>query len=151
MLKSLFRLSLMAGVLWWCAFATSEHDLRAADSGERSDEVVPKTVNVIVINIDPVLKTRGGVKLHAAMKWSDPWQLTDKMINDARSASHGYVNYRVVEKIEYDGFTTFRNGFTYTEETFLAMWEKDRSKADKGMTSFQWLFKKFDLAEKIKH
>jgi hypothetical protein len=109
-----------------------------------------KAVNVIVINMDPVLKTRGGLKLHGHMKWSDPWQLTDKMVSDARAASQGFVNYRVVEKIEHDGFPTFRNGFTYTEDTFLAMWEEDRDKADKGMTSFQWLFTKFDLAARIR-
>lgn len=95
---------------------------------------VAKAVNVIVINMDPVLKTRGELKLHEHMKWSDPWQLTEKMVSDARAASHGFVNYHVVEKVDYDGFPTFRNGFTYTEEAFLAMWEKDRDKADKGMT-----------------
>jgi hypothetical protein len=109
-----------------------------------------KTVKVIVISFDPVLKTRQNLKLHQYMKWSDPWQLTDRMVEDARQASHGYVDYRVVEKIDYDGFTTFRNGFTYTEEAFLNMWEKDRHQANKGMTSFAWLFQKFDLPGKIK-
>ncbi len=109
-----------------------------------------KDVNVIVINMDPVLKTRGGVKLHEHMKWSDPWQLTEKMVKDAQETSHGFVHYHVVEKIEYDGFPTFRDGFTYTEQSFFNMWEKDRSKADKGSTSFQWLFRKFDLPAKIK-
>jgi hypothetical protein len=107
-------------------------------------------VNVIVINFDPVLKTRGGATLRQHMKWSDPWKLTERMVEDAREASHGCVNYRVVEKIEFDGFTTFRNGFTYTEEAFLAMWEKDRKQANPGMTSFGWLFEKFDLAARIK-
>ena len=109
-----------------------------------------KTINVIVINFDPVLKTRNNLKLHQYMKWSDPWKLTDRMVEDARVTSHGYVDYRVVEKIEHDGFTTFRNGFTYTEETFLHMWEKDRKIANKSMTSFQWLFEKFDLAARIR-
>ncbi len=109
-----------------------------------------QTVNVIVINFDPVLKTRNNLKLHEAMKWSDPWVLTEKMVADAKSASGGYVDYRIVEKIEYDGFTKFRNGFVYTEETFLNMWEKDRASAHPGMTSFQWLFEKFDLAAKIR-
>ncbi len=115
-----------------------------------SPGVGPQRVNVIVINFDPVLKTRGHHKLHEHMKWSDPWQLTDKMVQDARTTSQGYVDYRVVEKIEYDGFPRFRNGFSYSEETFLEMWEKDRSKADKGMTSFAWLFEKFGLPAKIK-
>ena len=127
-------------------FAAGADEAAAPPAG---DTVEPVVVNVIVISIDPVLHTRGGLKLHEAMKWHDPWALTDRMIEDARATSHGYVDYRVVEKIDYDGFTTFRNGFTYDEETFLEMWEKDRSKANPGMTSFQWLFEKFDLARKI--
>ena len=124
----------------------------AADrsASQPAGRIGSKAINVIVINIDPVLKTRGNRKLHEVMKWSDPWKLTDKMIADAREASKGYVRYKVVGRIEYDGFTTFRNGFTYTEKAFLEMWEKDRKKANPGMTSFKWLFKKFDLARKIK-
>lgn len=131
-----------------CLFGISS-TFSAAEAPERSG-VSTQTVNVIVINFDPVLKTRNNLKLHAHMKWSDPWRLTDKMVEDARLTSGGYVNYRIVEKIEHDGFTTFRNGFTYTEESFLHMWEKDRASANKGMTSFKWLFEKFDLAAKIK-
>lgn len=112
--------------------------------------VKPVKVKVLVINFDPVLKTRGNRRLHEEFKWSDPWKLTERMVVDARETSGGYVNYEVVEKIDYDGFTTFRNGFTYTEESFLHMWEKDRSKANTSMTSFAWLFKKFELESKIK-
>jgi hypothetical protein len=72
------------------------------------------------------------------------------MVEDARVCSGGYVDYRVVEKIDYDGFTTFRDGFTYTEATFLDMWENHRDTANPGMTSFKWLFDKFDLAEKTR-
>lgn len=121
---------------------------RAAASESRAEPA--KTVKVIVINFDPVLKTRNHLKLHEYLKWSDPWKLTEQMVQDAKRASHGFVNYVVAEKIEYDGFPTFRNGFTYTEEKFLNMWEKDRDQADKGMTSFKWLFDKFNLPAKIK-
>ena len=109
-----------------------------------------KAVNVIVINFDPVLKTHDLLRLHQYLKWSDPWRLTEKMVEDAKLASKAYVDYRIVEKIEHDGFPVFGNGFQYTEATFLEMWEKDRSKADKGMTSFRWMFDKFDLPAKVK-
>ena len=122
----------------------------SAGEAASATSLTTQTVNVLVISFDPVLKTRQNLKLHQYMKWSDPWKLTDKMVEDARVCSGGYVDYRVVEKIDYDGFTTFRDGFTYTEETFLEMWEKDRKKANQGMTSFKWLFQKFDLAAKIK-
>ena len=122
----------------------------SASNVEETASLAPTRVNVIVINFDPVLKGRNNLKLHEALKWSDPWQLTDKMVQDARTTSHGFVDYHVVEKIEYDGFPKFRNGFIYTEESFLEMWERDRKKADKSMTSFVWLFEKFGLAARIK-
>lgn len=113
-------------------------------------KVRPKTVNVIVIVYDPVLRTRGHQRLTQYMKWSDPRKLTQAMIDDARETSGGYVHYRVVEYIEYDGFPTKRTGFTYTEEQFLQMWEKDRSKHVPGMTSFKRMFDQFDLYRKIR-
>lgn len=123
---------------------------RLASEADRLSSVPSKRVNVIVINFDPVFKSRNNLKLHEYMKWSDPWQLTDKMVQDAKSTSHGFVDYRIVEKLDYNGFPRFRNGFTYTEESFLEMWERDRKKADQSMTSFVWLFEKFGLPAKIK-
>jgi hypothetical protein len=81
-----------------CGLSLS-HGSGTGDSEATSPETT-KVVNVIVINIDPILKSRGGLKLHELMKWSDPWQLTDRMVSDARTASHGFVNYRVAEKID---------------------------------------------------
>ncbi|MHB9077612.1 MAG: hypothetical protein ACYC3X_08950 [Pirellulaceae bacterium] len=108
-----------------------------------------KDLNVLVIVIDPVLKTKNNRKLHEHMQRSDPYKLTLKLVEDLRVASHGYVNYHVVDMIEYDGFTQFKNGFTYTEEKYLHMWEHDREAANPGMTSFKWLFDKFDLPKCI--
>ena len=59
----------------------------------------PNTVQVIVINFDPVLKTRNNLRLHEYMKWSDPWKLTDKLVEDARVASGGWVDYRIAQKM----------------------------------------------------
>lgn len=124
--------------------AAAGGDLAAPSSPER------QTVNVLVICFDPVLTSRGHVKLHEHYKWSDPWHLTDKMVEDARVCSGGYVDYRVVEKIDYNGFTQFRNGYTYTEDAFLEMWEKHRDQANPGMTSFRWLFEKFGIEARIR-
>lgn len=132
----------LALVLWVYGCAPGRAgDATAGELAQQTQAVV----RVIVINFDPVLKTRGHQPLHAAMRWHDPWKLTDTMVEAARSTSHGFVEYRVAEKIHVDGFPTFRNGFTYTEETFLAMWEKDRQQANRGMTSFRWLFERFNL------
>jgi hypothetical protein len=137
--------ALLAGLSLWVATAAW-----AATPPPPAATAGAKTVNVLVISFDPVMKSRNGVKLHELFRWSDPRVLTEKMVADAKQASHGYVDYRVVDQIDYDGFTTFRNGFTYTEESFLEMWEKDRKKADKSMTSFKWLFEKFGIPARLR-
>jgi len=109
-----------------------------------------KTVNVIVLIYDPVLKTKDNQKLTQYMKWSDPRKLSQAMIDDARKASGGYVNYKIVDTIEFNGFPAKRSGYTYDEQTFLNVWEKDRSKAVPGMTSFARMFKQFNLTQRIK-
>lgn len=124
--------------------------LAACAASAETECIGTKDVNVIVIIYDPVLKTRDNQKLSEYMKWSDPRRLSQAMIDDVRKASGGYVNYRIVECIEFDGFPTKRTGFTYTEEQFLEMWEKDRSKHVPGMTSFARMFDQFDLRQKIK-
>ncbi len=154
MLKIMFALRHRLGsmFLFWCigmALACLNTPTSSA-TAQPSPDPATKTVNVVVINFDPVLKTKGNLKLHEYLKWANPWHLTDRMVEDAKVCSGGYLNYVVLERIDYDGFPVFRDGFSYTEATFLEMWEKDRNKADKGMTSFKWLFDKFGLAEKIK-
>lgn len=108
-----------------------------------------KTVNVLVLNYDPILKTQNNMRLHEYMHWSDPYKLTLKLIDDLRRASKGYVDYRVVETIEFDGYPTKRNGFTYDEKGFLGVM-KDPSTAVHGTTGFAKMFEQFDLARRIK-
>ena len=114
-----------------------------------SKSIGTKTVNVLVLNYDPILKTQNNQRLHQYMRWSNPYKLTLKLIDDMRVASHGYVDYRVVEIIDYDGFPTKRNGYTYDEKTFLEVL-KDPKKAVQGMTSFKTMFEQFDLVAKIR-
>lgn len=74
----------------------------SASEVQNAARLTPQTVNVLVISFDPILKSRPNLKLHQYMRWSDPWKLTDKMLEDARVCSGGYVDYRVVEKLDYD-------------------------------------------------
>jgi hypothetical protein len=108
-----------------------------------------KTVNVIVVNYDPVFKTQNNMKLREYMRWSDPYKLTLKLVDDLRRASNGSVDFRIVEMIEYDGYPTKRSGFTYDGKGFLGVL-KDPKTAVQGMTSMAKMFEQFDLAKKIK-
>lgn len=109
-----------------------------------------KTVNVLLLVYDPVLKTKNNLKLHEFMRWSDPYKLSFKMIDDVRRASGGYVDYRIVDIIEHDGYPVKRSGFVYDEEGFLEVLLKDHDKADPSMTSFKRMFEQFDIPKRIK-
>jgi hypothetical protein len=134
------------GLIVAAALLTAVAPTRAA----QTKGIGTKTVNVIVLIYNPILATRNNQKLTAYMKWSDPRKLSQAMVDDVKKASGGYVNYKIVDTIEYNGFPTKRSGYTYDEKTFLDIWEKDRSKAVPGMTSFARMFKQFNLTQRIK-
>jgi hypothetical protein len=51
--------------------------------------------------------------------WNNPDQLTSRFIEDLRTASYGYANYQVAERILVDRFPPLADGFTYTSAEFL--------------------------------
>src|SRR5262249_10223676 len=121
----------------------------AADAGAPPAGIGKKDIDVLVLVYDPVLKTRGNIRLHEHMHWSDPYKLTLKIVEDLREVSYGYVNYHVVDLIEFDGYPTKRNGFTYDEKSFLAV-TKDPNTAVKGTTGFKRMCEQFGLPARIK-
>src|SRR5262245_54165236 len=86
------------------------------------------TVNVLVLNYDPVLPSQGGARLRQHMKWNDPRPMTDNLVRHIGESSRGYAQYKIVEFIDVDAFPAKRDGFRYTPESFLEMW-KDKKKA----------------------
>jgi hypothetical protein len=107
-------------------------------------------LNVIVLIYDPILKNRDNQKLTQYMKWNDSRKLSQALVDDVKKASGGYVNYKIVDTIEYDGFPMKRSGFLYTDETFLNMWEKNRDKADPSKAGWKHMFEQFGMYDRIK-
>lgn len=86
-----------------------------------------QVINLLVVNFDPVLHEHGNVRLSQYSKWNDPRLLTTNLVRDLREASGGFAEYRIVDWIDVDAFPQKRDGFRYTEASFLEMW-KDRKK-----------------------
>lgn len=126
--------------------------LAAAAQPPQPPQPAPKRppIKVIVINYDPILKTKGGVRLTQYMKWSDPHAMTDAIVRDLRKTSGGFADYRIVQFIDVDGYPQKRDGFNYDENSFLAMWA-DKSKAHQpDSVSYAAIFRKFDLVNRIR-
>ena len=109
-----------------------------------------QTNNLIVVNYDPILRGHGGTNLQRLMRWNDPRPMTTNLIRHLRDSSRGYANFKLVDWIDVDAFPVKRDGFRYTEQSFLEMW-KDRKKAHKpDSVSYAAIFKELNLVERVR-
>jgi len=105
-----------------------------------------KVANVAVIIYNPRIPSEGDKKLTEVMRWNDPDELTKKMIDDARVASAGYVNYRIVLRKEIDGCPPWRSGFRYKPDDLLADIRRSSWKQGDG-TSYKGVLEENGLME----
>jgi len=78
---------------------------------------------VLVLNFDPIVKSRGSKPLHQVCGWNDLHALTDAYIADLAECSGGYVRYQVVEWRDVDAYPLKKDGFRYTDDSYLACHE----------------------------
>lgn len=83
-----------------------------------SDE--PITRNVMVIDFNPIIESRGGERLRTVTGWNDPITLENQYIQDIRSASGGYLNYQIVKLLgNLDTYPAKGNGYIFTDDAYL--------------------------------
>src|SRR5947208_389912 len=63
-----------------------------------------KPTKVVVLNFDPILRSKGGVRLHEQMKWGDPHAMTRDIVKYLHESSGGFANYEVVEFLDIDSW-----------------------------------------------
>lgn len=108
-----------------------------------------QTINLLVVNYDPILTNQGGIKLSRHFKWNDARRLTTNLMTHIHEASGGFVTYKLIEFLDVPSFPLKRDGFRYDEATFLAMW-KDRKLAHQpDRVSYAAIFKELNLVERV--
>src|SRR5207237_1027555 len=73
----------------------------------------PTVRRVLSVIYNPVVDRRSGAKLSRAMGWYDPDELAAEYADDVREATHGLLDYQVVDRTERDTFYPLIDGFTY--------------------------------------
>ncbi len=109
-----------------------------------------KTNNLIVINYDPVLRGHGGTNLQRFMRWNNPRPMTTNLIRYLRESSGGYANFNLIEWIDVDAFPAKRDGFRYTEQSFLEMWKNKKKAHQPDSVSYAAIFQELNLVERIR-
>lgn len=86
----------------------------------------PVERRVLMIVHDPPIASEDGRRLHEVFHWNDPDALVRRYIDDLYEASHGYVSYRIAERIQADWFPRKQDGYRYSEESYLRAWRTKR-------------------------
>ncbi len=108
----------------------------------------PVQPKVLAIIHDPIIRSRGGRKLHEVFGWNDPDRLAKGYADDIRQCSFGYADYQIAERIEVDRYPLKLDGFTYDEHSYLRAWDtRDFHQPD--AVDYLHLVDEFDLIQKV--
>ena len=80
---------------------------------------------VMVIDFDPILESRGNQRLHTFAGWNDPKELSEHYSQRLLEATNGHIGHRIVEWIELDEWPQRVDGFRYTDDTWLTIYEHE--------------------------
>jgi hypothetical protein len=91
--------------------------------GETQQVDTPTTKKVLILEFNPIIENRNNQRLNKVYGWSDPVTLENGYINDIKSVSGNYLQYQIVNRQVLDAFPTKKDGYTYTDQTYLACFD----------------------------
>ena len=84
--------------------------------GQLPEPVIRRVLQIV---FDPRLPSHPNQRLSSFLGWTPVDSLIQGYIQDLQTSSHGYLQYRVIEKIAVDGFPAKKDGFSYTVDEYL--------------------------------
>lgn len=111
----------------------------------------PRTtpLRVLTLNFNPIIEAEGGRRLTQVLGWNDPRVLEAQYIDDLHDASNGQANYEVVEHLELDAWPRKRDGFRYTDASFLGAWRSRQGFHEPDGVDYEALIAEFNLYGRI--
>jgi len=120
--------------------------LAAQSQAQRQRPLRPK---VLVIVYDPVIEAEGGRRLSDVCKWNDYAPLNRTYVEDVRETSGGFVQYDIVETLRVDDFPVKKDGFRYTDETYLECFRGKKAWHQPDAVSYQAIIDTFELNRRV--
>ncbi|MDP2363352.1 MAG: hypothetical protein Q8M94_06235 [Ignavibacteria bacterium] len=103
----------------------------------------------MLIIFNPIIESQGNKKLTELKGWNDPDQLTQQYIQDIREASGNIVNYSVVERLEVDDINPLKDGFDYTDETYLQCLNDSSNCHIPWEADYLWILQTYNVCAKL--
>jgi hypothetical protein len=114
-----------------------------------STMTTPISPRVLLLIYNPIIESRGRRRLHDVLGWNDADDLAHRYMGDVRTASHGIVNYRIVERMELNRYPTKVDGFRYTDAAFLKSWQARRGFHDPDTADYPTMLRDADFVRKL--
>lgn len=119
---------------------------RAAPPSAIDDTPVTRKIFLLIFN--PIIESRGNVKLTALKNWGDPDGLTNTVIQTMPQVSDNYLSYSIVERQEVDGIFVKPDGFQYTDQGYLDCIEGRSTCHQPDIISYSQLFSTYNICSK---
>lgn len=111
-----------------------------------SDKPIQKSVFLLIFN--PILENYGNQKLTTYKKWNDPDDLTSAIIANLSEVSNGYITYTIKERIEVDGIFPKRDGYQYSDQTYLDCINGTNPCHQPDIIDYEQLFSTYNICAK---
>jgi O-acetyl-ADP-ribose deacetylase (regulator of RNase III) len=103
----------------------------------------------LVLNFDPILKSRRGRRLHQVLGGNDPQRLAQDYAGDLAKCSAGHGRYEVVEWLDVDRFPAKTDGYRYDADEFLENWRQKQGWHQPDQADYGALLEEFDLLRRV--
>ena len=113
------------------------------------DERPAIRVKVLMLNYDPIVKARGGKRLHEVGKWQDPRWLAKEYQKDVENASHGRVKFEILEWRDVDEFPAKVDGWAYSEEAYLECMKTNSGWRQPDALSYEKMFETQRVEDRV--
>lgn len=98
---------------------------------------------------NPIVEAEGSRRLNEVFGWNDPDALCAQYIEDVAEASHGYVRYRIVARVELDEYPVKQDGFRYTDASFVRAWRAQAGFHHPDTADYPALLRRADFVPRL--
>lgn len=104
---------------------------------------------VLLLVYDPVMDTTTGEKLSQKMKWYNTTDLVNGFMSDILEVSHGMARYEIVERVDINEFPAKTDGFRYTPQTFMDVWNRTSPPHMPQEVDYYAIINKYKILERV--
>jgi serine/threonine protein kinase/Tfp pilus assembly protein PilF len=103
----------------------------------------PLIVRLLVLNFAPFISSNQ--RIYETLQWYDPRTLTQEYLRNVFALSRGKVRYELVYWYDLDYFTSLIDGFVYTGDTLISVYQKKQKAHEPEIADFAKAFNQLQL------